>query len=84
MREHTTSVHLMLDPADASQLHVDARSTPTCPTPSTSTSTACAATSPSAAQPSRCWPWSNACGPSFTPPFTPPAATTSPVLVITK
>ena len=28
MREHATSVHLMLDPADASQLNVDARQHP--------------------------------------------------------
>ena len=31
MREHATSVHLMLDPADASELHVDARQHPELP-----------------------------------------------------
>jgi hypothetical protein len=54
VREHTTSVHLMLDPADASQLHTTPASTPSCATPSMATSTACAATSPSAAHLS--WP----------------------------
>jgi hypothetical protein len=68
VREHATSVHLMLDPADASQLHVDARQHPELPDTSTSTSTACAATSLLAALPSRCWPWSTACGPSWLPP----------------
>jgi hypothetical protein len=28
MNEHTSSVHLMLDPADASELHIDARQHP--------------------------------------------------------
>jgi hypothetical protein len=31
VREHATSVHLMLDPADASQLHIDARQHPDYP-----------------------------------------------------
>ena len=31
MREHATSVHLMLDPADPGQLHIDARQHPELP-----------------------------------------------------
>jgi hypothetical protein len=31
VREHATSVHLMLDPADASELHIDARQHPELP-----------------------------------------------------
>ena len=77
MREHATSVHLMLDPADASELHVDARQHPELPDPSMSTWTACAATSPSAAPLNRCWPWSSACGPSWSPLWLPLAAATS-------